>query len=323
MAALHALEWAYRHRLFDYRPTREPGRWLLLLLDVTGQRMRLNPHERLALSAHGFLERLSLMDLAYLSKRTREALCSAFARQFDVPAQLAEPVLERMSVAAVLWQLGVTLTSDHDREKHPQGRQVRAALRSRIDGAWDTGLASLEATQSVTAVSFLASLPIAARTTLVEVQAALREVDEDLADVPFAVFYALLTDARRGGRVWRPPAAYVESHSYDRAAFDATVGHALDSVRSRKRRYHHHRSAVLGDLGLSTMFPATIARLDAWLDAKEIPEFRIDAGGATGTPDWYAWVTSHSAEIAELHRHLLGALATDLGRGPPSGQRAA
>lgn len=304
LASLYALEWAYRNGLFEYRPSRDPGRWLVLLLDVAGARMGLSPATRLRRPVGEFFARLGRIGLDLVAQRTRTALLASVARAYGLQSRLATQTLDRMSVASVLWSLSVPVSGTAEREKHPQGRQVRKALRARIDGAWSARLVTLQTAGTVDATVMLSAIPISFTVTARAVQAALVRVGEDLDQAPFAVFYALLTDARHGGRVWRPDDAYVEGGSYDRATFDATVGHALQTARSRKRR--DRRSIALAELGLSATFPATIARLDRWLRAEPPDELRLDrtAEGKTGY-GWYAWARSEADTIAAIHGNLV------------------
>lgn len=309
LASLYALEWVYRHGLFEYRPARDPGRWLVLLLDVAGARMGLSPSARLTSPIGEFFARLGQIGLGQVAQRSRAAVFASLARTYGLPTTLTLPLLDRMSAASVLWSLGVPACATEEREKHPQGRQVRKALRARIDGVWSARLVALETARPVGAAVTLGAIPISFAVLASAVQAALVRVGEDLEQVPFAVFYALLTDARRGGRVWRPHDAYVEGGSYDRATFDTTVGHALQAARSRKRRYR--RSSALAELGLSATFPATIARLDRWLRVTPPDELRLDrtADGKTGY-GWYAWARSEADTIASIHGNLVQAIGS-------------
>lgn len=308
LASLYALEWSYRHGWFDYRPTRDPGRWTLLLVDVVGARMGLAPRERLTSPVSAFLARMEAVNLELVAARTREALVAGVANAFDIPDALAAPLVGRMSLAAALWAHGVPASGPTGREKHPQGRQVRKALRGCIDAHWDRQLEAVEANDAIDAETVLAAVPISYAVMARAVQSALERVGEDLGQVPFAVFYALLTDARRGGRVWRPPERYVEGGSYDRAAFESMVGHTLTSSRSRKGRYR--RSSALAELGLSASFPRTVARIDRWLGTELIPEFCLAVGGAGYLRgDWYSWAQERSERIERRHLALVEGVA--------------
>ena len=319
LASLYALEWAYRNGLFAYRPSRDPGHWLLLLLDVAGARAGLAPTDRVQMSADALFARLCEIDLRHIVRHTRAVVLEHVARRLGLSVQFAEPLLARMSVAAVLNLLGVGPADAARAEKHPQGRQVRKVLRARVDAGWERRLGAFEPVVERDPGVLLAALPISFGLSLRTVQSAMLRVGEDLAHVPFAVYYALLTDARRGGRVWRPPDRYVEGGCYDRATFDLAVGHALDAVRSRKRRYR--RSSALSELGMSALFPATVARLDAWLERYPFAPFRLDAGqSAAGQVDWYLWAQTEMESIEALHARLVAAFAAAAGR---NGEHAA
>ncbi len=308
LASLYALEWAFRHDLLDYRPNRDPGRWMLLLLDVGGARAGLTPEERLALSLDAFLERLAAIDLPVLARVTLQVLVAHMANSLATPPSLAEPLIRRMSVASVLYRLGVTSSNGVFGDKHPQARHFRRVLRQRVDDAWSRELAHVAYCGPPSQQQLLAALPIAFDLCARTVRAALFHIGEDLVHAPFAVFYALVTDARRGGRVWRPADRYVEGGCYDRASFEIAVGHALEAVRSRKRRHRH--SSALSELGLSAIFPNAIAHIDDWLDRGHYPVFRLDTTPAQSLDrDWYAWALEERACIALHHERIVDAVS--------------
>jgi len=307
LAALLSLEAALQHGLFTYRPSRDAAAWLVLLVDVVGERLRLPPAKRLDLSVRAFLDRLVGLELSATAQVTEEALAVALAQRNGLHPALARGLLSHVRVAALLWTLGYR---GHrvSGERHPQARHVRKLVRARVDAAWERQVRTFEGLRRVDTVALLASFPISFTHAARAVQGALRRVDEDLADVPFAVFYALVTDARRGGRVWRPPPRYVEGECYSRSAFDATVGHALDGSRSRRRRYG--RSVALSDLGLSAMYPATVARLDAWLERFDFPELVLtSAADGLGNGDaWMEHVSARRDVVERLHGRLVDGL---------------
>ena len=307
LASLYALEWAFQRGVLDYRPNRDPGRWMLLLLDVGGDQAGLAPEEQLALPLEAFLERLAAIDLHELARITRDVLVVHVARTLASTPTLVEPLVARMSVASVLYRLGVTSANGAFGDKHPQARHFRRVLRQRVDEAWADELARRWRRGPPSAQQLLASLPIAFDLCARTVRTALLRVGEDLAHVPFAVFYALVTDARRGGRVWHPADRYVEGGCYDRDSFEIAVGHALEVVRSRKRR--HQRSSALSELGLSAIFPAAIARIDGWLEHGPYPVLRLDGAPTPGSErDWYAWALEHRSDIAAHHAHIVDAV---------------
>ena len=309
LASLYALEWAFQHDVLEYRPNRDPGRWMLLLLDVGGDRAGLAPDERLALPLDAFLERLAAIDLPELARITRDVLVVAVARSLATTPSLVEPLVRRMSVASALYRLGVTTANGVFGDKHPQARHFRRVLRQRVDEAWACELERLGRSGPPSPQQLLAALPIAFELCARTVRAALLRVGEDLAHVPFAVFYALVTDARRGGRVWRPADCYVDGGCYDRASFEIAVGHALEIVRSRKRR--HQRSSALSELGLSAIFPEAIARIDDWLARGHYPVFRLDTDTALALarePDWLAWALERRTCITAHHEQIVDAI---------------
>ncbi len=305
LAALMSLEAALQHGLFSYRPSRDASAWLVLLLDVVGERLALSPATRLDMPSREFLDGLASLELHATARVTEEVLAASLARCTGLAPTLARALLAHVRVAALLWTLGYRGHNTNG-ERHPQARHVRKLIRARIDAAWETQMRMLEGGRRLDSLDLLASLPISFHHAEGAVQTALHRVEEDLAHVPFAVFYALVTDARRGGRVWRPPGRYVEGGCYTRAAFDATVGHVLDGSRSRRRRYG--RSVALSDLGLSAMYPATVARLDAWLERFDFPELNV--AGAADTVDgvWIDYVGARRDAVADRHARLVDGL---------------
>jgi hypothetical protein len=175
-------------------------------------------------------------------------------------------------------------------------------VRARVDATWEGQLGVVES-RSGEAIDVLAALPITFGHAARAVQAALRRVHEDLAHAPFAVFYALVTDARRGGRIWYPPRRFVENGCYTRATFDAIFGHLLEGCRRRRRRFG--RSVALSDLGLSAMHPTSLARLDTWLERGDSPQLGFPSGHGAVACDWFAWATSQVHEIERRRERLL------------------
>ena len=305
LASLYALEGAFALGAFDYRPTRDVAAWTMLLIDIVGERLALAPADRLDMRVAEFLGRVGELGLRRTALITEEALLATLARATGLDSSLARPLLGRLRVAALLWTLGYRGHGSNG-ERHPQARHIRKLVRARVDAAWEGQVRAREGRRIVDALDVLAALPISFGQASKAVQAALRRVDEDLAHVPFAVFYALVTDARRAGRVWLPPARYVEGGCYTRATFDAAVGHVFDGSRSRRRRFG--RSVALSDLGLSAVYPATIARLDVWLARYDLPELCIAAAEDTEGPAWYPWAVSNLDEIERRHHRLLDAV---------------
>jgi hypothetical protein len=315
LASLYALEWASTRGLLDYRPNRDPGRWLLLLLDVGGARAGMPPDQRLALTLDAFLERLADIELPLLARMTREELVTAVARTLAAPALLVAPLVGNMSVACVLWRLAVSAGGGETGDKHPQARHFRRVLRQRIDDAWSQELDRIELRGPPSLQHVLAALPIAFGLCARTVRASLRRGGDDIDQTPFAVFYALVTDARRGGRVWRPPDRYVEGGSYDRASFELAVGQALEGVRSRKRR--ERRSSALAELGLSAIFPTTVMRIDRWLEQGRYPVLELDAPPLDPCEqDWYAWARTQRSLIRSLHEHIIETIGMSERRAP-------
>lgn len=312
LATLYVLEWTYARGQMDYRPRRDVSGWLIMLADIAGARLGLGPADRLCLAFHDFLGALESVGLRHVACQTRRATYDALSKKLATSHLLIEPFADRMQLASVLWHLGHPGKRSPSPEKHPQARHLRKTLRARLDDAWDLALHGRERNGPIDELGFLAALPLSFDVASGVVQAALQRVDEDLGAVPFAVFYALLTDARRGGRVWRPAERYVEGVAYSRTTFEAAVGHALVATRSRRRRYA--RSAALSELGLSALFPTTVARLDAWLDSYRLPAFEVTAPEGRGaTEDWYTWARRQVDQIKRDHARHAEVLSLDGG----------
>jgi hypothetical protein len=299
------LDWTYRSNLVTYRPTRDPAGWLLLIVDLIGSRLGWPARDRVAMRVGDFFDALDELGLDMVRRQTLATCADRFARDLAVPGVLIEPVVRRMRVAALAWHLGCGDLAG--REKHPQARKVRQLLRDRLDAAWVERIRSVDTSGYEPEVVALAMVPISIRMALATVRSVLRWAGDDIGDVPFAVFYALLTDARHGGRVWVPPDPFVNGDPYDRHAFELDVGHALDGTRSRRRR--HEESTALSELGLSALFPRTIALVD--LHLAEFPQRALWVCRYQGTvDDWLTYVAEREEQIERVHRSF--ALGLDL-----------
>lgn len=317
LATLYLLDWTYSRNMVEYRPTRDPAGWIRMLLDVAGARAGFGPDTRVCMAFGTFVNTLGSIGLPHVASHTFAATVQQMADRLGVCEPLLEPVVARMRVSSVLWYLGQGERRRSSREKHPQGRHLRKALRARLDADWRTSIEVPVASTTQEEVRLLAALPLSFSVATNIIQDALARIDDDLGSVPFAVFYALLTDARRGGRIWRPPDTYVEGSAYSRATFEEALGHRLVASRSRKGRYR--RSVALAELGLSALFPSTIAHLDKRLESLPHPMFSMSGSNRDArTPDWYQWATTRQSEIGILHaayaknlRNLKDALAED------------
>ena len=266
LLALHVLETSYAHAWLSYAPNRDVGRWLMMLLDLVGARAGLGPEARLAAHRGGLPRRSARRRAARAGRRDRGRRAAGAV----APLRLAQPgagagdaapvdggralahglPLRRLPLAGPLREAQPGQAHPPQARRHPR-RALGAAAHRRLAG------------EAPTALHVLAALPPSFPVVLEQVQAALERVDESLEGAPFAVFYALVTDAARSGRRWDPPERFVEGWAYSREDFERAVGRTLSGVHSRKARYR--RSVALAELGLSSFFPATVALVDGWL----------------------------------------------------------
>ena len=213
LLALHVLETSYAHAWLSYAPNRDVGRWLMMLLDLVGARAGLGPEARLQRTVGAFLDDLSDIGLRELADVTEGAVLLGLSRRFDWPSLALAPVTPHLSMGAVLWHMGFhsdAYLSQVHFEKHSQGKLIRRKLGGTLDELWAHAAHRLLAGEAPTALHVLAALPPSFPVVLEQVQAALERVDESLEGAPFAVFYALVTDAARAGRRWDPPERFVE-----------------------------------------------------------------------------------------------------------------
>jgi len=128
------------------------------------------------------------------------------------------------------------------------------------------------------------------------------------------VVYAFATDAKRAGRMWDPPDAYVDGVAFGREDFEAAVGRALQGARSRKRRYR--RSVALAELGLSAFFPDTVAVLDGWLASCRCSEFWLEPLAMRNAEDeggWFSYTEANAALIEATQWRIYEAVSRRLG----------
>ena len=304
LLALHVLETSYAHAWLSYAPNRDVGRWLMMLLDLVGARAGLGPEARLQRTVGAFLDDLSDIGLRELADVTEGAVLLGLSRRFDWPSLALAPVTPHLSMGAVLWHMGFhsdAYLSQVHFEKHSQGKLIRRKLGGTLDELWAHAAHRRLAGEAPTALHVLAALPPSFPVVLEQVQAALERVDESLEGAPFAVFYALVTDAARAGRRWDPPERFVEGWAYSRADFERAVGRTLSGAHSRKARYR--RSVALAELGLSSFFPTTVALVDGWLAHCGCSELWVeppDGAHAGGDEGWLAAARARLEAIEDL-----------------------
>ncbi len=304
--ALNVLEWALARDWMRYRPTRDAARWLLMLLDLVGAYADLDVPARLRLPFGRFLELLGRVALVRLAAVTRAATADALARRRP---RRRRPPLERAPVAGpvltVLWNLGYSPHSYRTQvhfEKHSQGRLVRRKIAATVDGAWAEAVREEAELHGPGAALLLAALPPGFGTCYRVIETTLRRSEDSLTANPFAVFYALATDAVRGGRVWEPADALVEGAAYGREDFHLALGRSRHGHGDRRAT----RGSALAELGLSTYFPRTVELLDLWLVSRQLPELWVGEDAPTNRDEtWHTFARRAADDVNGAHRAIL------------------
>ena len=301
LLALHVLETSYAHGWLSYAPHRDVGRWLVMLLDLVGARAGLAPEVRLERTVGAFLDDLRDVGLRRIADVTDAAVVHGLSRRLVWPRLALEPVAPRLSMGAVLWHVGFrsdTYRSQVHFEKHSQGKLIRRKIGTTLDELWAQAVHQQLGGAPPTALHVMAALPPAFSVVLAQVESALRRVDESLDGMPFAAFYALVTDAARSGRRWDPPDRFVEGWAYSREDFERAVGRTLKGAHSRKRRYR--RSVALAELGLSSFFPTTVALIDSWLAGCNCSELWVEPPERTHAGEEVGWLELARAEMETI-----------------------
>ncbi|MEJ2289646.1 MAG: hypothetical protein P8Y02_13590 [Deinococcales bacterium] len=291
LLALHVLETSYAHGWLSYAPHRDVGRWLVMLLDLVGARVGLPPEARLERTVGTFLDDLRDTGLRRIADVTDAAVLHGLSRRFAWPSLALAPVAPRLSMASVLWHVGFQSAAYRSQvhfEKHSQGKLIRRKIGTTLDERWAHAVHEQLGGAAPTALHVLAALPPAFSVVLDQVESALHRVDESLEGMPFAVFYALVTDAARSGRRWEPPDRFVEGWAYSREDFERAVGRSLKGAHSRKARYR--RSVALAELGLSSYFPTTVAMVDGWLARGRCSELWVEAPDGVHAREESSWL---------------------------------
>lgn len=286
---LFLLERALEHGWFSYLPSREPARWLVTLLDLVGEHAGISMADRLKLNGRGLVTLLEGARLPLLAVLTLRVLSDALVvspalRTLRLGPALTRGLVERMNLSALLAQLGF-LPRDAVRDRNlgssSVGQQIRRQVSAQLDPVWATALTAIQAPGFC---EVLAALPPGF--SLVEhlVRVALEHEGERLGEQPFAVFYALVTNASLGlGRRWAAPDWCVEGRAFTRSDFDAT-----------------HRDAVRwARLAISGSCPLAVTVIDGWLERQTLPELVCDA-------DWYRHREANAEVIEAIERELLG-----------------
>jgi len=318
LLALHVLETSYAHAWLSYAPNRDVGRWLVMLLDLVGARAGLGPETRLERTVGAFLDDLRDVGLRELAEETEGAVLLGLSRRFDWPGLALAPVVPHLSMGAVLWHMGFRsdayLAQVHF-EKHSQGKLIRRKIGGSLDELWARAAHRRLAGEAPTVLHVLAALPPSFSVVLEQVQVALERVDESLEGAPFAVFYALVTDAARSGRRWEPPDPFVSGWAYSREDFERAVGRSLSGVHSRRARYR--RSVALAELGLSSFFPVTVGMIDGWLASCGCSELWVEApdGPHAGRDEgWLGAARAHLEAIEDLQWRIYAAVTDEMER---------
>jgi hypothetical protein len=315
--------------LYSYRPSRRPAAFLAMVFDLMGDvsgaytqrllggdeaQVRRELASRLAAPWPSLLAQLRSSDLRCLAAILDETLRAALRQpaQSDLPAYLAKlrfymtsAQLARVSVPSLLESLTVAEVFDYLRfappprerageEQHPASGDLRKAIRSSYDRLWAAALTDLEPG----IVTLLATLPVDVLALLKTADSKNAELKNEAGDEDFAVFYARLTDANAPGRSWRPPPHLVAPEEWADFAFLAARG-ARNSLS--------RRAQGLSRLGLSSTFPETVGRLDAWLEqGVAFPELHAHR-------PWREAVLEQADLIVQTRARFLDVLARRLG----------
>ena len=324
MYALHLLDFIWsqpRLPLHHYRPTRNPAAFLAMIFDLVGDHLQ-GDGDGAALGSSGrllvqdtirwrlgtrwdcFIDELASAGLPHLAAvldetmkavlrlRSRSSLPAYLQRLklYMTPSQLTQvkvdALIDRLSVLEVLSHLDFE-GAETGHEQHPVGGDLRKSIRRAFDDGWRR---TLEGQGKHNLITLFACLPLDGLRLLAS--QGVREASE----FDFAVFYALITDAKAPGRMWQPPAAYVGAdEDWQHFAFLA----ARQDATSRKTQGRAR-------LGISSTFPNTIRALDGWLEsAVDFPELHTRRA-------WHRTVTEARDEIAQARARFLYALTKEL-----------
>jgi hypothetical protein len=305
LQALYFLEFALEHGWFSYLPSRQPGRWVMNLLDLLGSLAGKSASQRLGLDIRGLVSLLSHHRLTHIAELT----CATLTRSLemcpefrDLSRPLMRRVLETLDMVSLLQWLGFkpdAVLSARDRAGSVYGQKIRQQLSNQLDPHWETVIASLEQESIPDFLRVLVSLPPSFQQLETMIEHQLQLEDSSLKEIPFAVFYARVTDAP--GDEWSGRHYISED---DRSAFEAWVG------RHRERRL----SGVTGfetnhikqfRLGVRAACPLTIQVIDRWLEQKPIPEFCWES-------DWFAKYSHQRLWLETLERTVIGRVTSSI-----------
>jgi len=318
LLALRVLEASYAEGWLSYAPKRDVVRWLLMLLDLVGAERGYAPRARLERTFEAFLSDVEAAGLTRLAEVTREASLERLARELDWPLAIADALGAELSMAALLWRFGFSTAEYRAQvhfEKNSQGKLIRRKITAALDGPWAEALRTETVGAPITALHVLAALPPAFEVVIGQVRRVMDRVGDRLDNVPFAVFYALVTDAARSGRRWQPPERFVHGSAYTRDDFERAVGRVSRGSRSRGAR--SRRSASLAELGLSNFFPETVAVIDAWLVACQCSELWVeplDGAHAGSEEGWLELARAQRDTIAEMQERIRERVGVAIGR---------
>lgn len=329
---LHLLDFIWsqpQFPLYTYRPTRNPAAFLAMVFDLIGDylhgyadrlqdesgRTKHTPslqttiRRRLGTRWDCFIDELVIAGLSHLAavldettktvlrSRSRSSLPSYLhrLRVYMTPSQLAQvkvnALIDHLTVMEVFSYLGFRKLSASGQEQHPVGGDLRKSIRETFDEGWQR---ALEKQSERNLVTLFASQPVdILRLT------AMAATSNELTDCDFAVFYAVITDAKAPGRTWQPPEAYVGSGEEDQQTFAYLTARTPQDVLSRKLQ-------GLARLGLSSTFPKAIRVLDTWLaQAEDFPDLHARR-------PWRQTILAAKDEIAQARARFLHTLTTEL-----------
>ena len=307
LQALYFLEFALEHGWFSYLPSRQPGRWVMNLLDLLGSRAGQSVSQRLELDVRGLVNLLNQHHLA----RIAELTCATLTRTLEscpefrgLSRPLMRRVLETLDMVSLLQRLDFNpeeALSARDRAGSVYGQKIRQQLLSHLDPHWATVIAALEQEPIPDFLRVLVSLPPSFQQLETMIERQLHLEDTSFGEIPFAVFYARVTDAP--GDEWS--GRYYVSED-DRTAFEAWVGRHRERRQSQATELGINRMKQFR-LGIRAACRLTIRIVDQWLEQKPISEFRWES-------DWFAQYNHQRLLLEALEREVVGRVTLSIRR---------
>jgi hypothetical protein len=272
LQALYFLKYALRYGWFAYAPSRQPGRWLIVLLDLCGAASGRDVRSRLDLRVQEFMDVLRELQLSHVADMT----CNTLVRALEplppyrtIGRPLLFRVLSSMGMVALLRHLGVdpdALQRSRDHAGSVHGQKIRQQVSEHLDVFWCEALARLADDAIPDTARVLAGLPPSFSQVEALVEHPSQADVQGLHDLPFAVFYARVTDAP--DHLWES-GVYVPDDA--RSIFEESVGRMREHRKARDDAtsppVKHLR------LGLRSACPRSLAVIDRWLERQPLNAF--------------------------------------------------